>query len=68
MRCSDFRRNPDGSWTCIVQTKIAGYAAVIDVNQGTIFWKGQLVNGLSLVGWLEKNCLERTYSASGDLT
>jgi len=68
MRCSDFQRNPNGTWTCVVLTKIPGYAAVIDINPGITFRKGQLVNGLSLVDWLDKNCTERASSAPVDLT
>jgi len=68
MQCSDFHRNPDGTWTCVVQTKIAGYAAVVDVNPGTIFKKGQLVNGLSLVEWLDKNCTQKLHPISTDIT
>jgi hypothetical protein len=56
MKCTDFRRNPDGSWTCINATKIPGYAGVVDVALGQVIKPGEIIGGIVIALWLDKNC------------
>ena len=48
-----FRRNDDGSWTCVARASYSGNDGTIQVMPGTIFTPGTSFLGVDLVGWLE---------------
>ena len=48
-----YKRNDDGSWTCIKQTLLQGPFARILIDQGTIFYPEQLFMGIDVSAYLE---------------
>jgi hypothetical protein len=55
--CEAFRRNFDGSWTCIKQSVLTlggGHTVTIEVDQ-TIS-PGELLGGYDLAAYLEQTC------------
>lgn len=48
-----FRRNDDGSWTCLVPVSYSGNDGHVQVMPGTTFTPGTSFLGVDLVGWLE---------------
>jgi len=54
--CSQFRKNPDGSWTSIDAVFIEGPNGKINVGPGMTFRQGALFLGLDLAAWLDSNC------------
>lgn len=48
-----FRRNDDGSWTCVAKASYSGHDGTIQVTPGTTFAPGTTFLGVDLVGWLE---------------
>ena len=49
-----FRRNDDGSWTCIALASLNGPNGRIQVTPGTTLAPGARFMGVDLVAWLEK--------------
>jgi hypothetical protein len=58
--CQSFRRNPDGSWTSIYQTRLDTPLVTIQLNAGTRFQPGDYFMGIDLVARLEAECGEVT--------
>ena len=56
--CSDFQRNPDGSWTAIRQINHCGAKGSRKlIPEGRVFGKGQMfMFGLDLAAFLEDQC------------
>jgi hypothetical protein len=50
-----FRRNPDGSWTCVALATLNGPNGRIQVTPGTTFAPGTTFMGVELVAWLDKH-------------
>lgn len=48
-----FRRNADGSWTCIAPATLNGPGGRIQVTPGTTVAPGTIFMGVELVAWLE---------------
>ena len=48
-----FRRNADGSWTCVSRAAYSGTDGNILVTPGTTFSPGTRILGVDLVAWLE---------------
>jgi hypothetical protein len=48
-----FRRNSDGSWTCIALASLNGPDGRIQVTPGTTFAPGTIFMGVELVAWLD---------------
>lgn len=48
-----FRRNDDGSWTCVARVSYSGNDGTIQVMPGTTFTPGTSFLGVELVSWLE---------------
>ena len=54
--CDAFRRNPDGTWTCIKRFKIIGPQGEVEFREGITFSRGMTVMGFPVVELLEKHC------------
>lgn len=50
-----FRRNPDGSWTCIAPATIEHPKGRIQVSPGTTLRRGTPFMGVDLAAWLEEH-------------
>ena len=50
--CSDFRRNPDGSWVALRPTSISG----VQVSPGLVLIVNQFHSGLDLATRLNQRC------------
>ena len=48
-----FRRNADGSWTCVAPARYSGPDGRLDVTPGTTFTKGTVLMGVHLAQWLD---------------
>ena len=51
---SAFRRNSDGSWTCISEVTIEGPKCEIHVAPGSTFSRGTYIEGLDIAAWIEE--------------
>jgi len=51
---SAFRRNPDGSWICVLPVTIDGPHGPIKVAPGTTFAPGTQVEGLDVAALIEQ--------------
>jgi hypothetical protein len=49
-----FRREPDGSWTCIAPADFDGPNGRIQVAPGARFTRGTVFMGVELVSWLDE--------------
>ena len=49
-----FRRNADGSWTCVAPATLDGPNGRIQVTPGTTFARGTIFMGVDLAAWLDK--------------
>ena len=49
-----FRRNDDGSWTCIVPATVLHPKGRIQVAEGSRFFPGTVFMGVDLAAWLEE--------------
>ena len=57
--CNAFRRNPDGSWTTVAQTRVLNPAGFeISLTSNMTFPKGKGLNmmGFDLTEYLEEHC------------
>ena len=54
--CSDFRKNPDGSWEPVRRVTITGPSGKINIKSGATLRSGVQFKGLDLAEWLDKNC------------
>ncbi len=57
--CDAFRRNTNGSWTCVKPVTIKGHYAQARLNPGTTVSRGANFAGLNLVAILDKQCARR---------
>jgi len=55
-QCKSFRKNSDGSWTCVSKIRIAGPLARSFISPGITFRPGQLFLGIDVVATLEASC------------
>jgi hypothetical protein len=49
-----FRRDPDGSWTCVAPADFEGPNGRIQVAPGARFTRGTVFMGVELVSWLDE--------------
>ena len=49
-----FRRNPDGSWSCLAPVTIEGPNCAIHIEPGSTFSPGTRVEGLDVAAWIEE--------------
>lgn len=49
-----FKKNPDGSWTCVTNTDIKKAGRIIRINPGMTFRKEYPQWGIDVVGLLEQ--------------
>ena len=49
-----FKRNTDGSWTCIRNVTLNGPGGRIQVTQGATFRRGNSFMGIDLAGFLDQ--------------
>lgn len=56
---NSFKRNPDGTWTCIKETMIFGYGGIIRIEPGMTFAKGEFRWGVDVPGILEDRLAEK---------
>jgi hypothetical protein len=49
-----FRRNSDGSWTCVEHATFEGPAGRMQVSPGTTFAPGTLFMNVDLAKWLDE--------------
>jgi len=55
--CDSFRKNPDGSWTCIKPAAIMKPdGGVVELSPGITFRKGVAFMGVDVAGLLDENC------------
>jgi len=55
--CSAFRKNPDGSWTCIKPVTISKPSGgEIKISPNITFNRGVAFMGVDLAKWLDENC------------
>jgi hypothetical protein len=54
--CSAFRKNADGSWTCIKPVTLQGPNGKVGIGAGASFARGSLFMGLDVAAWLDQNC------------
>ncbi len=52
---SAFRKNSDGSWTCVKETMIFGYGGIINIEPGKTFKRGTIYWGIDMVAFLDEN-------------
>ncbi len=52
---SAFRKNSDGSWTCIKPTMIFGYGGIIHIESGMTFERGVKYWGVDMVAFFDEN-------------
>ena len=53
----NFRRNDDGSWTCVAATTLQGPNGRVQVAAGTVIKPGKSFMGCDLARWLDKQLL-----------
>ena len=49
-----FRRNADGSWTCVEATTLDGPTGRMQVPEGSTYRRGTLFMGVELAKWLDQ--------------
>ncbi len=54
--CEAFKKNPDGSWTCIKPVTIKGVIGEIQIGVGKTFTRGMQYMGVDLAELLDKYC------------
>lgn len=54
--CYAFKKNPDGTWTCIQQIAIKTPTGEVKIGPGTTFRKGVLFMGIDLAKLLDEKC------------
>lgn len=55
--CNAFKKNPNGSWTCIRPVTLFKPAGgSISLSPGITFKKGVVFMGLKVAKWLDENC------------
>jgi len=54
--CESFRRNKDGSWTCLKAISFSILGGRVDALTGSKYIPGTMYAGLDVVGFLNKNC------------
>ncbi len=54
--CEAFRKNPDGSWTCIKPVTISGPNGTVKLGAGMTFSPGVAFMGVDLAKLLEEHC------------
>ena len=55
--CDAFRKNPDGSWTCIKPVSIRSSTGQIEIGTGMTFTKGVQFMGINLAELLDESCI-----------
>jgi hypothetical protein len=63
--CKSFRRNSDGSWTCVEQTMLtvgAGQTVTIEVDRA--IKPGELLGDYDLAAYLEQACAQGNHTDS----
>jgi hypothetical protein len=55
-----FRRNADGSWTCLTPATLNGPNGRIQVTAGSRFYRGTMFMGFDLAEWLDRHLDART--------
>jgi len=56
----NFRRNEDGSWTCVVPTTLEGPNGRVQITAGTTLQRGKTFMGCDLARWLDEHLPSRT--------
>ena len=51
---STYRRNADGSWTCVKAATLQGPNGRMQVSEGTTYRRGMLYMGVELAKWLDE--------------
>ena len=54
--CEAFKKNPNGSWTCIKPVTIKGPKGEIGIGVGMTFTRGVSFMGINLAELLDKDC------------
>ncbi len=55
-----FKRNPDGSWTCVRNVTLEGPGGRLQVTAGASFYRGMVYMGVDLASYLEANAKSGT--------
>jgi hypothetical protein len=50
-----FRRNADGSWTCVAPVSIDGPHCPIEIKPGSTFAPGTRVEGRDIAAWIDEH-------------
>ena len=53
-----FRRNADGSWTCVAPATLIHPRGRIQVTEGTCLCRGTIFMGVDVAAWLESQAAE----------
>ncbi len=53
-RLKAFRRNPDGSWSCIAPATLQHPTGRMEVAAGSVFMEGRDFMGVDLAAWLNE--------------
>lgn len=54
--CAAFKRNPNGSWSCIEAVTIESGSGKIQIGPGMYFSRGVKFMGVDLAAWLDEKC------------
>jgi len=57
-----FRRNVDGSWTCVSPMTIGGPRSPISVTKGSTFAPGTEIEGVDIAAWIEEQASKTVWS------
>ena len=55
-----FKRNPDGSWTCVRNVTFQGPSGRMQVTAGARFYRGMIYMGVDLARYLEAHAKSST--------
>jgi hypothetical protein len=56
VRCEDFKRNPDGSWTTATRTVLVIGTATVGLGPSTIRRRAIRIGGMDVAEFLDQNC------------
>lgn len=59
--CSAFKKNPDGSWTCIKSLKVDVLGVEVEIEEGTTFKRREKFQDVDVVEWLDEVCKPMTF-------
>jgi hypothetical protein len=60
----NFRRNADGSWTCVAHATLSTPKGRIQVTEGSCFFPGTTFMGFDLARWLEERFDGQTHAGA----